>query len=204
MLFKSSVQFCQSCNQIVALSKFWKENQNANLGKKLFFWHINKCYCFPMCVLCTFQGLGLCFLKVNWNSLNVQAPTPKPNPQTLVNVPYNVVTLALGSRPRQGLAKMRAKNEFKSHISCSQECERVRGNEPSHSQVNSHFGSWSPNGLPNFKGRLQGSKLIGLRRFFNHWKALGTQMFEMGLHHPFGHLKHKLWAKEKLKVKLTI
>jgi hypothetical protein len=29
-------------------------------------------------------------------------------------------------------------------------------------------------------------------------------MFEMGLHHPFGHLKHKLWAKEKLKVKLTI
>ncbi len=33
--------------------------------------------------------LGLCSLMVNCNSLNVQAPTPKPNPQTLVNVPYN-------------------------------------------------------------------------------------------------------------------
>jgi hypothetical protein len=31
-----------------------------------------------------------------------------------------------------------------SHISCSQECKRVWGSELSHSQVNSHFGSWSP------------------------------------------------------------
>jgi hypothetical protein len=31
-----------------------------------------------------------------------------------------------------------------SHISCSRECTRVWGNEPSHSQVNFHFGSWSP------------------------------------------------------------
>ncbi len=30
------------------------------------------------------------------------------------------------------------------HISCSQECKRVRGNESSHSQMNSHFESWSP------------------------------------------------------------
>jgi hypothetical protein len=26
----------------------------------------------------------------------------------------------------------------------------------------------------------------------------------MGSHHPFGHLKHKLWSKEKLRIKLTI
>jgi len=26
----------------------------------------------------------------------------------------------------------------------------------------------------------------------------------MGLHHPFGHLKHKLWPKEKLGIKLAI
>jgi hypothetical protein len=26
---------------------------------------------------------------VNWNSLNVQSPTPKPNLQIFVNVPYN-------------------------------------------------------------------------------------------------------------------
>jgi len=29
-------------------------------------------------------------------------------------------------------------------------------------------------------------------------------MFKMGLHHLFGHLKHKLWPKERLGVKLAI
>jgi len=29
-------------------------------------------------------------------------------------------------------------------------------------------------------------------------------MFEMGSHDPFGHLKHKLWLKEGLGVKLSI
>jgi hypothetical protein len=38
-----------------------------------------------------------------------------------------------------------------SHISCSRKCGRVWRNEPPHSQVNSHFGSWNPNGLPNFQ-----------------------------------------------------
>jgi hypothetical protein len=41
------------------------------------------------------------------------------------NVGSNVATLALGSRPRQRLAKVWAKGEFESHISCSQECKRV-------------------------------------------------------------------------------
>ncbi len=60
-----------------------------------------------------------------------------------------VATLALGLQPRQGLAKVRAKSDPGNHISCSQECKKVGGNEPPHSQVNSHFGSWNPNGLPN-------------------------------------------------------
>jgi hypothetical protein len=29
-------------------------------------------------------------------------------------------------------------------------------------------------------------------------------MSEMGSHDPFGHLKHKLWSKEGLRVKLGI
>jgi len=29
-------------------------------------------------------------------------------------------------------------------------------------------------------------------------------MSEMGFHDPFGHLKHKLWPKERSGVKLTI
>jgi hypothetical protein len=38
----------------------------------------------------------------------------------------SVVTLALGSQPRQGLAKVRAKRRKPgSHILCSRECKRV-------------------------------------------------------------------------------
>jgi hypothetical protein len=56
----------------------------------------------------------------------------------------------------------------------------------------------------NFKERFHGSKLNGLWRFLYHWKALGTWMSKMGLHCSFGHLKHKLWRKERSGVKLAI
>jgi hypothetical protein len=36
-----------------------------------------------------FKGLGHCSLITSCNSSNVQTLTPKPNPQALVNVPYN-------------------------------------------------------------------------------------------------------------------
>ncbi len=44
-----------------------------------------------------------------------------------------ITTLALGSQPRQGLAKVQVKSELESHISSSRECKRVLGNEPTHS-----------------------------------------------------------------------
>jgi hypothetical protein len=55
-----------------------------------------------------------------------------------------------------------------------------------------------------FKGKLQGSKLNGSRSSLYDWKALGIEMSKMGSHCPFGHLKHKLWLKEGLGIKLTI
>jgi hypothetical protein len=94
----------------------------------------------------------------------------------------NVATLVLGSRPRQGVARLRAKREAESHAECSWECKRMWGNRPSHSQGNSHFGSFG--GLPNFQSAIVGVKT--------------------GLHNPFGHLKHKLWPKERLGIKLTV
>jgi len=54
-----------------------------------------------------------------------------------------------------------------------------------------------------FKGRLQGSKLIGLS-FLYHWKVLEMQMFKMGLHDTFGYLRHELWLKEGSAVELLI
>jgi hypothetical protein len=48
----------------------------------------------------------------------------------------------------------------KSH-SHSRECERVWGNELTHSQVDSHFGSWSPYEVPNIQRMIWKVK--------NHW-----------------------------------
>ncbi len=51
-----------------------------------------------------------------------------------------VATLALGSRPRQGFTRLRAKREAGSCTTYSRECEKVWGNEPSH-----------PKGVPLWK-----------------------------------------------------
>jgi hypothetical protein len=76
-----------------------------------------------------------------------------------------VATLTLGSWPRQRLTKVRAKSEPKSHISCSRECKRMWGNEPPHSQMNSHFGSGSPNGLLNFQRAITRVKTHWIKKF---------------------------------------
>jgi hypothetical protein len=55
-----------------------------------------------------------------------------------------------------------------------------------------------------FKTQLQGLKIIGLKCSLHHWKTLRTQMSKMGLHDPFGHLKHMLWPEEGPGVKLAI
>jgi hypothetical protein len=55
-----------------------------------------------------------------------------------------------------------------------------------------------------FKEWLQRSKPMGLKSSLYHWKAIETQMSKMGSHHSFGHLKHKLWPKERPKVKLAV
>jgi hypothetical protein len=55
-----------------------------------------------------------------------------------------------------------------------------------------------------FKRRFQRSKFIGLKLFLYHWKAIEISMFKMSLYDPFGHLKHKLWPKEKSGVKLAV
>jgi hypothetical protein len=49
-----------------------------------------------------------------------------------------------------------------------------------------------------FRAQLQGSKPISLKSFLYHWKAIEVQMSKVGSHCPFGHLKHKLWPKERL------
>ncbi len=73
--------------------------------------------------------------------------------------------------------------------------------------MNPHIPKWAPTlgvGVPMdfqiFKGRLWGSKLIGLKSYLYHQKALKTWMSKMGSHDPFEYLKHKLWPKEGRKL----
>jgi hypothetical protein len=58
----------------------------------------------------------------------------------------------------KGLQGYGPRRRHGSHITCSRECQRVWGYEPSHSQVNSHCRSWSPKWTPkilkhNFRGQ---------------------------------------------------
>ncbi len=59
-----------------------------------------------------------------------------------------LATLALGSRPRQGLARLRAKREaWESHHMLPR-VQRMWRNELSHSRLNSHYGNWNPKWIP--------------------------------------------------------
>jgi hypothetical protein len=59
-----------------------------------------------------------------------------------------VATLALGLQPRQGVTRLWAKRETQESHHMLPRVQRVWGNEPSHSQMNSHCGSWSSKWTP--------------------------------------------------------
>jgi hypothetical protein len=94
--------------------------------------------------------------------------------------------------------------KFGSHISYSQECRKLWRNEPPHSQVSSHFGSWSPDGVPNLQREISRAKNHWIEKFFISLESFWMYMSKMGLHDMFGYLKYKLWPKEGSEVKLPI
>jgi hypothetical protein len=57
---------------------------------------------------------------------------------------FIIATLTLGSRPRQGVARLLTKRKTWESHHMLLGVQKEWGNEPSHSQVNSHVGSWSP------------------------------------------------------------
>jgi len=124
-------------------------SQIGNLTFDLSFGH-NLCFrflngsCKPILdiyVLRVFQWYKELLSQLNfdhWNcSLKIRKSTGTPIPK--VEPPlklwrFIVATLALDSRPRQGFARLWAKNETGSHTTYSRECESVWGNEHSHPQ----------------------------------------------------------------------
>jgi hypothetical protein len=109
---------------------------------------------------------------------------------------FYVATLALGSWPRQGVARLRAKkNTRESHHMLLGVPKSVR--EWTFT-LPSEFPCWELEPQMDFrifKVRLQGSKPIASKISLYHWKAIAS---------PFGHLKHKLWPKKRLGVKFAL
>jgi hypothetical protein len=77
-----------------------------------------------------------------------------------------IATLALGSRPKQGVTKLRAKRETRESLHMLLGVQRAWGNEPSNSQVNSHVTVGVPKGLSNFQSAIAGVKTPRLEVFF--------------------------------------
>jgi len=101
-------------------------------------------------------------------------------------LPIYVTTVTLGSRLKQGLVKVQAKSEAReSHFMISRTWESVREwtpTLPSELPLWELESQWTHKSLErNWRGQNP-----------SNWKVLGTKMSKMGLHDPFGHLKHKL------------
>jgi hypothetical protein len=110
----------------------------------------------------------------------------------------DVATLALGLQPKQGFAKVWTKTRPDSHISCSCKCKRMWGNEPSHSQMNSHFGSWIPNGFPNFQRVIARVKIYWIEKFLISLESSWSVNVWNGLAWPIWTPKTQVMAKRKV------
>jgi hypothetical protein len=71
----------------------------------------------------------------------------------------HVTTLALGSRPKQGLARLRAKRKPGSEGKCE-------GMNPHTLEGASILGIWNPGGLPNFQRAIIGVETQWIEEFF--------------------------------------
>jgi hypothetical protein len=76
--------------------------------------------------------------------------------------------------------------------------------------MNPHIFKWTPIlgvGVPRDSRILRtiaGVKTHWIKKFFISLKIYWNADVKMGSHHPFEYLKHKLWPKERLGVKLAI
>jgi hypothetical protein len=92
-------------------------------------------------------NIGRLLLAKSWFEIFLQIYVFRVGWQPQV---INVMTLSLARDQSKGLEKAWAKSEARESCAQSQECRKVWGNEPTHSQVGSHFWSWSLDGLPSF------------------------------------------------------
>jgi hypothetical protein len=67
------------------------------------------------------------------------------------------------------------------------------------------WGLGSPLRLPKLQSLIVGAKTPRIEAFFISLESYQSlDVGKMGLHEPFGHLQHKLWWKERSRVKLVV
>jgi hypothetical protein len=70
--------------------------------------------------------------------------------------------------------------------------------EPPHSQVNSHFGSWNPNGFPNFQRAIVGIKTHWIEDLFIPLESFWNVDVSNGLSWPIWTYKTQSYAKRRV------
>jgi hypothetical protein len=112
----------------------------------------NLLWIFMECLLAKLNSLNHAFIHwAHWWHAHQDPKTPKwCAPQGLAQLVQEalldkqyVATLALGLQPKQGVTRLRAKRQTQESFHMLPRVQRVWGNEPSHSQMNSHVGNWS-------------------------------------------------------------
>jgi len=121
---------------------------------------------------------------------------------------FNVITLTLGSQPWQGLARVQNKRETReAHLIPPRVQESVREwtfTFPSELPFRELDSQWT---LESLGIDYRGQNPLDWRFLYIIGKLLKSYWnldVKMGSHDPFGHLKHKLWPKKRLGVKLAI
>jgi hypothetical protein len=114
---------------------------------------------------------------------------------------FQFPTLTLGLWPRQGVARLRAKKKTQSHITCSWECKEWTLTLPSELPCWELESQWTHESSEH---DCKGQNPSPWKLLYIIGKLLKLWMSKMGSHCPFGHLKHKLWPKERSGVKLAI
>jgi hypothetical protein len=101
----------------------------------------------------------------------------------------------------QGKGKPRRKP--RNHISCSRECKRVWGNEPT-PKWTPILGIRVPMDSWIFRRQLQRSKSIGLKSYLYHWKVIETlKNFLNKLSWPIWTSKTQVMVKWKVKSQIN-
>jgi hypothetical protein len=123
---------------------------------------------------------------------------------------FNILFIMICRNPSLGLVTnakackgVSQKKAWESHFMLLGVQKSVKDWTP-HSQMSSHFGSWTPNGLPNFQRAISGVKIHWIEKFLISLKSSWNIDLKMGSNDPFEYFKPKSWPKEWLGVKLPI